>query len=55
MTFLVFIMRFLVFDLQESSKYFIAKGRDEEAIEVRPMLLISASPIFMRSVRFCNA
>ncbi|KAF8723420.1 hypothetical protein AX14_009311 [Amanita brunnescens Koide BX004] len=34
LTFLVFIMRFLVFDLQESSKYLIAKGRDEEAIEV---------------------
>jgi len=34
MTFLVFVMRFIVFDLQESSKYLIAKGRDQEAIEV---------------------
>ncbi|KAF8344754.1 MFS general substrate transporter [Amanita rubescens] len=31
---LVFVMRFIVFDLQESSKYFIAKGRDQEAIEL---------------------
>lgn len=55
MTFLVFIMRFLVFDLQESSKYFIAKGRDEEAIEVRLILLISVSTSFMPFVRFYNA
>ncbi|KAK2467276.1 hypothetical protein APHAL10511_000825 [Amanita phalloides] len=34
MTFLIFVLRFVVFDLQESSKYLIAKGRDEEAIEV---------------------
>ncbi|KAG6816637.1 hypothetical protein H0H87_004383, partial [Tephrocybe sp. NHM501043] len=27
-------MRFLVFDLQESAKYLVAKGRDEEAIQV---------------------
>ncbi|KAG5643086.1 hypothetical protein DXG03_001581 [Asterophora parasitica] len=34
MTFLMFILRFVVFDLQESSKYYIAKGRDEDAIAV---------------------
>ncbi|KAF9459012.1 major facilitator superfamily domain-containing protein [Collybia nuda] len=34
LTFIMFIARFLVFDLQESSKYLIAKGRDEEAIQV---------------------
>ncbi|KAL1740355.1 major facilitator superfamily domain-containing protein [Schizophyllum fasciatum] len=33
-TFLMFVMRFVVFDLQESSKYLIAKGRDEEALAV---------------------
>lgn len=31
----MFIARFVIFDLQESSKYLIAKGRDEEAIQVR--------------------
>lgn len=30
----MFIARFVIFDLQESSKYLIAKGRDEEAIQV---------------------
>ncbi|KAG5650335.1 hypothetical protein H0H81_012569 [Sphagnurus paluster] len=30
----MFIMRFVIFDLQESSKYLIAKGRDEEALAV---------------------
>jgi len=44
MTFLVFVMRFIVFDLQESSKYLIAKGRDQEAIEVRPVFLIPHRP-----------
>ncbi|KAG6826278.1 hypothetical protein H0H92_000459 [Tricholoma furcatifolium] len=34
MTFLMFILRFVVFDLQESPKYLVAKGRDEEAIAV---------------------
>ncbi|KAG6809351.1 hypothetical protein H0H92_000588 [Tricholoma furcatifolium] len=34
MTFLMFVMRFVVFDLQESAKYLVAKGRDEEAIQV---------------------
>ncbi|KIL61498.1 hypothetical protein M378DRAFT_109281 [Amanita muscaria Koide BX008] len=34
LTFIIFLLRFIVFDLQESSKYLIAKGRDEEAIEV---------------------
>ncbi|KIY46937.1 MFS general substrate transporter [Fistulina hepatica ATCC 64428] len=33
-TLLIFILRFVVFDLQESSKYLIARGRDEEAIKV---------------------
>jgi hypothetical protein len=31
---MTFIFRFLVFDLEESSKYLIAKGRDREAIGV---------------------
>lgn len=30
----MFILRFVVFDLQESSKYLIARGRDEEAVQV---------------------
>lgn len=30
----MFICRFVLFDLQESSKYLIAKHRDEEAIQV---------------------
>ncbi|KAG6900901.1 hypothetical protein C0995_003023 [Termitomyces sp. Mi166 len=34
----MFIMRFFVFDLQESPKYLVAKGRDQEAIAVRPIL-----------------
>ncbi|KAG6902105.1 hypothetical protein C0995_004285 [Termitomyces sp. Mi166 len=34
MTLLMFIMRFVVFDLQESPKYLVAKGRDQEAIAV---------------------
>ncbi|KAG5335502.1 hypothetical protein C0989_001192 [Termitomyces sp. Mn162] len=29
-------MRFIVFDLQESPKYLVAKGRDQEAIAVFP-------------------
>ncbi|EIM79402.1 MFS general substrate transporter [Stereum hirsutum FP-91666 SS1] len=33
-TFVMWILRYLVFDLQESSKYLIAKGRDEDAIQV---------------------
>ncbi|KII84380.1 hypothetical protein PLICRDRAFT_117909 [Plicaturopsis crispa FD-325 SS-3] len=33
-TFLMFIMRFVIFDVQESPKYLIAKGRDEDAINV---------------------
>ncbi|KAL1661256.1 major facilitator superfamily domain-containing protein [Schizophyllum commune] len=33
-TFLMFVARFIIFDLQESSKYLIAKGRDEEALAV---------------------
>jgi hypothetical protein len=33
-TFLTFVLRYLVFDLQESPKYLVAQGRDEEAIEV---------------------
>ncbi|KAF8896637.1 major facilitator superfamily domain-containing protein [Infundibulicybe gibba] len=34
LTFIMFILRFVIFDLQESSKYLIAKGRDEDAIRV---------------------
>ena len=34
LTFLMFICRFFVFDVQESSKYLVAQGRDEEAIKV---------------------
>lgn len=34
MTFVMFLFRYVLFDLQESSKYLIAKGRDEEAIKV---------------------
>jgi hypothetical protein len=30
----MFFLRFAVFDLQESSKYLIAKHRDEDALEV---------------------
>ncbi|KAF8529729.1 MFS general substrate transporter [Hysterangium stoloniferum] len=33
-TWVMFIIRFFVFDLQESSKYLLAKGRDEEALAV---------------------
>ncbi|KAF8589870.1 MFS general substrate transporter [Ramaria rubella] len=33
-TLLMFICRYLVFDIQESSKYLLAKGRDEEALAV---------------------
>ncbi|KAH7915607.1 major facilitator superfamily domain-containing protein [Hygrophoropsis aurantiaca] len=33
-TLLMFICRFFIFDLQESSKYLVAQGRDEEAIKV---------------------
>lgn len=34
MTFLMFLARYVVFNLQESPKYLIAKGRDQEAIDV---------------------
>lgn len=34
LTFAMFICRFFIFDLRESSKFLVAKGRDEEAIEV---------------------
>ncbi|GLB44760.1 putative major facilitator superfamily protein [Lyophyllum shimeji] len=34
LTFVMFFMRFVLFDLQESSKYLVAKGRDEEALAV---------------------
>ncbi|KAJ8514377.1 hypothetical protein ONZ45_g8087 [Pleurotus djamor] len=33
-TFVMWILRFIVFDLQESSKFMIAKGRDEEAVRI---------------------
>ncbi|KAF5389170.1 hypothetical protein D9757_003521 [Collybiopsis confluens] len=33
-TLLMWVCRYIVFDLQESPKYLIGKGRDEEAIEV---------------------
>ncbi|KAJ8588240.1 MFS general substrate transporter [Rhizopogon salebrosus TDB-379] len=34
LTFSIFICRFFIFDVQESSKFLVAQGRDEEAIEV---------------------
>ncbi|EJU02774.1 MFS general substrate transporter, partial [Dacryopinax primogenitus] len=34
LTFVMFVFRYFVFDMQESPKYLIAKGRDEEAIAV---------------------
>ncbi|KAG2370196.1 major facilitator superfamily domain-containing protein [Suillus spraguei] len=34
LTFLMFICRFFVFDVQESSKFLVAQGRDEEAMKV---------------------
>ncbi|GJJ08718.1 hypothetical protein Clacol_002937 [Clathrus columnatus] len=34
LTLAMFICRYFIFDLRESSKFLIAKGRDEEAIEV---------------------
>jgi hypothetical protein len=33
-TAVMWILRYVVFDLQESCKYLVAKGRDQEAIEV---------------------
>lgn len=39
----MWILRYLVFDLQESSKYLIAKGRDEDAIQVRTQYSSSVS------------
>ncbi|KAL0578862.1 hypothetical protein V5O48_003142 [Marasmius crinis-equi] len=33
-TLVMWVLRYLVFDLQESSKYLVAKGRDEEALKV---------------------
>ena len=39
-TFLMFVARFIIFDLQESSKYLIAKGRDEEALAVSLVFLV---------------
>jgi hypothetical protein len=30
----MFVCRFFVFDVQESSKFLVAQGRDEEAIKV---------------------
>jgi MFS family permease len=34
LTFVMWILRYFVFNLQESPKYLVAKGRDEEAIKV---------------------
>lgn len=34
LTLLMFVCRFFVFDVQESSKFLVAQGRDEEAIKV---------------------
>lgn len=34
LTFLMFVFRFIVFDLQESSKYLIAQQRGVEAVQV---------------------
>ncbi|ELU40770.1 membrane transporter [Rhizoctonia solani AG-1 IA] len=39
MTFLMFLARYAIFNLQESPKYLLAKGRDQEAIEVSPLRL----------------
>ena len=39
MTFCMFILRFVVFDLQESPKYLIANGRDREAYEARHLAI----------------
>ena len=36
----MFVARFIIFDLQESSKYLIAKGRDEEALAVSLVFLV---------------
>ena len=38
-TFCMFLLRFVVFDLQESPKYLIANGRDREAYEVRHLTI----------------
>jgi hypothetical protein len=38
-TFLMFICRYFIFNLQESSKYLLAKGRDEEALAVRVLFI----------------
>lgn len=51
-TLLMWILRYVVFDLQESSKYLVAKGRDEEAIKVcRDM----AFQVFMNPFFFSQA
>jgi hypothetical protein len=34
LTFLIFSLQFIIFDLQESLKYLITKCRDEEAVQV---------------------
>ena len=34
MTILMFFCRYVIFELQESSKYLVAVGRDEDAIDV---------------------
>jgi hypothetical protein len=34
LTFLMFLARYAIFNLQESPKYLLAKGRDQDAIEV---------------------
>ena len=39
MTFCMFLLRFFAFDLQESPKYLIAKGRDREAYEARHLAI----------------
>ena len=39
LTFCMFLLRFVVFDLQESPKYLIANGRDREAYEARHLAI----------------
>lgn len=51
MTFLIFIFRFLIFNLEESSKFLIAKGRDEEAIAVGYSLLSQFDRVLISLLR----
>lgn len=33
----MFLCRYVIFELQESSKYYVATGRDEDAMQVRAL------------------